>query len=269
MPTRTPANPRSLLFVPGDRPERFSKAAVSGADGIILDLEDAVAPAKKVQARHHVDAWLADQTSILRINAADTEWFDGDVELVQSTLCPVMVPKVQSVAEITSILRRLPSVPVTVLLETASGIVNSAEICAVSGVTGVAFGSVDLGAELGVDPANRQAMAHARSALVLAAAANKLPPPLDGVCVDLENDCAVAAEAKYAATLGFGGKLCIHPRQVSAINREFTPAVEEVAWARRVLAADQGDGIAVLDGKMIDRPVVVRASRILDRAAWQ
>jgi citrate lyase subunit beta/citryl-CoA lyase len=155
------------------------------------------------------------------------------------------------------------------LLETASGIVNSAEICAVSGVTGVAFGSVDLGAELGVDPANRQAMAHARSALVLAAAANKLPPPLDGVCVDLENDCAVAAEAKYAATLGFGGKLCIHPRQVSAINREFTPAVEEVAWARRVLAADQGDGIAVLDGKMIDRPVVVRASRILDRAAWQ
>ncbi|PJE06020.1 CoA ester lyase [Mycobacterium sp.] len=262
----TPANPRSLLFVPGDRPERFAKAAASGADGIVLDLEDAVASVNKAQARHHVAAWLADSKSMVRINAADTEWFDGDVALVQSTHCPVMVPKVQSAAQIAAIVRHLPNVPVTVLLETASGIVHSAEICAVPGVTGVAFGSVDLGAELGVDPADRQSMAQARGALVLAAAANQLPPPLDGVCVDLENDDVVAAEAKYAARLGFGGKLCIHPRQVISINGAFTPTVEDVAWAQRVVGADEGNGTAVVDGKMIDRPVLIRASRILQRA---
>jgi citrate lyase subunit beta/citryl-CoA lyase len=269
MSTRTPANPRSLLFVPADRPERFSKAAASGADDVIIDLEDAVAPAHKEQARHHVAAWLTDHRSMVRINASDTEWFDGDVAVVQSTHCPVMIPKVQSAEQVASILRLLPSIPVTVLLETACGIVHCAEICSVPGVTAVAFGSVDLGAELGVDAADRQAMAHARSALVVAAAANQLPPPLDGVCVDLDNDEAVAAEAAYAARLGFGGKLCIHPRQIAPVNAAFTPTSEDITWARRVLAADEGNGAAVLDGKMIDRPVVVRASRILERADRQ
>lgn len=259
------ACPRSVLFVPADRPERFDKAVACGADGVILDLEDAVAATNKDQGRHHVASWLAGNTATLRINAADTPWFDDDVALLHDMPCAVMIPKVQSATQLVSILDRLPDVRVTVLLETASGIANAAAICAVAGVSGAAFGSVDLAAELGVDPADRQAMAYARSALVIAAAASKLPPPLDGVCVDLDDASAVDAEARYAATLGFGGKLCIHPRQVAPINRAFTPTAEEIGWAQRILGAVEHRGATVLDGKMVDQPVVTRARRLLDR----
>jgi citrate lyase subunit beta/citryl-CoA lyase len=255
-----------MLFVPGDRPERFAKAVVSGADSVILDLEDAVTPAAKGEARAHVAKWLSSHSATVRINAEDTEWFDDDIALVRSTPCAVMIPKVQSATQIASILQRLPSVAVIVLLETAAGIVNVAEICAVPGVSGVAFGSVDLGAELGVDPSDRQAMAFARSSVVIAAAAAQLPPPLDGVCVVFDDAEVVAAEARYAATLGFGGKLCIHPRQIASVNQAFTPPDEDIVWAKRVIAVGADNGAAVLDGKMIDRPVVNRAYRILERA---
>ncbi|EHB58870.1 HpcH/HpaI aldolase [Mycolicibacterium rhodesiae JS60] len=257
---------RSLLFVPADRPDRFDKAAGCGADGLILDLEDGVAPAAKDDARRHVASWMGRGAAMLRLNAADTPWFEDDVALVCAIECAVMIPKVQSAKQIADILQRLPPVPALVLLETAAGIANAAEICAVPGVARAAFGSVDLGAELGVDPAERQAMAYARGAVVIASAANHLPPPLDGVCVDVVDAGAVQEEAQYAAALGFGGKLGIHPRQVATINRAFSPSADEISWARKILEADDGDGVTVVDGKMVDRPVLTRARRLLHQA---
>lgn len=257
---------RSLLFVPADRPDRFDKAAESGADGIILDLEDGVAPAAKGQARRHAVAWLSRRTAMLRINAADTQWFDDDIALVRAIRCPVMIPKIHSARQIADILQLVPRVPAIVLLETAAGIANAADICAVPGVLRAAFGSVDLGAELGIDSADRDAMAYARGAVIVASAANELPPPLDGVCVDVVNTSAVAAEAQHAAALGFGGKLCIHPRQVAPINYAFSPSANEVAWARTIMAAGETGGVTVVDGRMVDRPIVRRARRLLNQA---
>jgi citrate lyase subunit beta / citryl-CoA lyase len=258
-------SPRSLLFVPADRPERFAKATASGADGVILDLEDAVADADKVMARQHVAAWLVEHAAMVRINASDTPWFDDDIAVVSATSARVFVPKVQSAAQAASVVERLPGNPIVVLLETAAGIVNAASICTTPGVSGVAFGSVDLGAELGVDPADRLAMSYARAAVVMAAAAAQLPAPLDGVCLELHDAATISDEARYAAAMGFGGKLCIHPRQIASVNAAFSPNVDDVAWARRVVAVGDTTGAAKLDGKMIDRPVVARAHRILDR----
>jgi citrate lyase subunit beta / citryl-CoA lyase len=258
-------SPRSLLFVPADRPERFATATASGADGVILDLEDAVADADKVMARQHVAAWLVEHAATVRINASDTPWFDDDIAVVGATSARVIVPKVQSAAQAASVVERLPGNPIVVLLETAAGIVNAAAICATPGVSGVAFGSVDLGAELGVDPADRVAMSYARAAVVMATAAAQLPSPLDGVCLELHDAATISDEARYAAAMGFGGKLCIHPRQIASVNAAFSPSDDEVAWARRVVAVGDITGAAKMDGKMIDRPVVARARRILDR----
>jgi citrate lyase subunit beta/citryl-CoA lyase len=260
------ASPRSLLFVPADCPERFAKATASGADGVILDLEDAVADADKVMARRHVAAWLVEHATTVRINAPETPWFDDDIAVVSATSATVIVPKIQSAAQAASVVERLRGNPIVVLLETAAAIVNAASICTTPGVSGVAFGSVDLGAELGVDPADRVAMSYARAAVVMAAVAAQLPAPLDGVCLELHDAATISDEARYAAAMGFGGKLCIHPRQIAAVNAAFSPNVDEVAWARRVVAVGDITGAAKLDGKMIDRPVVARARRILDRA---
>jgi len=184
---------------------------------------------------------------------------------VGATSARVIVPKVQSAAQAASVVERLPGNPIVVLLETAAGIVNAAAICATPGVSGVAFGSVDLGAELGVDPADRVAMSYARAAVVMATAAAQLPSPLDGVCLELHDVAIISDEARYAAAMGFGGKLCIHPRQIAPVNAAFSPSDDEVAWARRVVAVGDITGAAKLDGKLIDRPVVARARRILDR----
>ena len=254
---------KSLLFVPADRPDRFAKAASSGADAIILDLEDAVGPRDKSLARRHAGDWLSEHPAHVRINAADTEWFDDDMAMVGEHSCPVVVPKVATAEQIRLIVDRLPGVPVTVLLETAAGILNAATICAVAGVARAAFGSVDLGAELGVEPADVRALQYARSATVLASAAAGLPPPLDGVCTDLDDPDSLVAEARRAVSLGFGGKLCIHPRQIVPVNRSFSPTPTELDWARRVVASVDARGVVVLDGKMIDKPVVTRAQRLL------
>jgi citrate lyase subunit beta/citryl-CoA lyase len=258
---------RSFLFVPGHRPDRFAKAEAAGADVVVLDLEDAVGAGLKAQARENVRAWLeAGHEAVVRINAADTPWFTEDVAVAGMLATAVMVPK----AEDPDMLGQLSDVAIIPLLETALGIARSVDLCGAPAVIRAAFGSVDLAAELGVDHRSQDALRHARSAVVLAAAAEGRPGPIDGVTTTLDDEGALTADIGAAITLGFSGKLCIHPRQVDPVNRAFTPSDADVQWARDVLASSSGDGsVVVLNGQMIDRPVLLRAERILARVAAQ
>ncbi|MEV6830991.1 CoA ester lyase [Amycolatopsis sp. NPDC051102] len=245
----------TFLFVPGDRPDRFGKAVASGADAVILDLEDAVAPAAKDSARAAVGEWLESHRALVRINAPGTPWFDADAALVAARGVPVVVPK----AEIPGALAGFREV--VALVETAAGVERAGELAAVPSVTRLAFGSVDLAAELGVSPEDLESFAYARSRLVIASAAAGLAPPVDGVTTDLRDDARLEADVRYARRLGFGGKLCIHPRQVAPARAAFAPTEAELDWARRVVTA--GAAVSVVDGRMVDRPVLARARRIL------
>lgn len=135
---------RTLLFVPGDRPDRFEKAATSGADGIVLDLEDAIAAAGKDEARQRVDAWLADGgVAAVRINASDTPWFERDLAMVSARRCTVMLPKANGPSDVQAAVGTLPHARVIPLIETAAGVLNAAAICSATGVIRVAFGSLN------------------------------------------------------------------------------------------------------------------------------
>ncbi|WP_410582182.1 HpcH/HpaI aldolase/citrate lyase family protein [Amycolatopsis sp. lyj-108] len=261
------AGAKTFLFVPGHRPDRFAKAAASGADVVILDLEDAVAPDRKEAAREHVRTWLAEgHQAVVRLNAAGTGWYHEDVASVGRALA-VMLPKAEDRAEIDSLAGRLPGVPILPLVETAAGIANALAVCAADAVVRPAFGSVDLAAQLGVDHRSHEALRYARSALVIAAAAAGRAAPIDGVTTALDDEATLIADLDHAKTLGFTGKLCVHPRQVAAANRGLAPSESELEWARDVVA-HAGDGsVAVAGGQMVDKPVEARARAILDRAS--
>lgn len=256
---------RTLLFVPGHRPDRFDKARTSGADAVVLDLEDAVAPDRKGEAREHVRAWLSvGGHAVVRINGTASPWFEDDMRALAGLAGAVMLPKTESTAD----LDRLPAgLPVLPLIETAAGVIHAPEICAAPAVVRPAFGSVDLAAELGVDHACHEALRHARSALVLAAAAAGCGAPIDGVTTRFDEENALAGDTAHATTLGFTGKLCIHPRQVPVAHRHLAPSKDQLAWARTVLADVTDASVVARDGQMIDRPVLLRAQALLDRAA--
>lgn len=258
---------RSLLFVPGDRPERFAKAAASGADVVVLDLEDAVAPDAKADALGHVVAWLADgHEAVVRVTSVDTHTHAMQVEALAGTGAVVMLPKAESAFQVSHVRARLGGGDVVALVETPVG-VRDADAIAASGAARLALGTIDLAAELGVDPDSHAAFAYARGRLVVASAAAGLPGPVDGVTARLDDSAALEADLELSRTLGFTGKLCIHPRQVAPVNEAFSPTAEELAWARRVLDAVAADGgVAVVDGAMVDAPVVARAQRLVSRA---
>ncbi|WP_242453717.1 CoA ester lyase [Mycolicibacterium sp. P9-64] len=256
---------RTLLFVPGDRPGRFAKAAASGADGVILDLEDAVAPPDKDEARSHVAQWLGGGSqAVVRVNALGSAWFAEDVAALRGTSCTIMLPKASAdgVAAVIDSLGELN--PILALVETAAGVTEASSICVLPEVIRLAFGSIDFGNEIGVAADDREALLHARSTLVLASAAAGLAPPLDGVTTDLTSGEPARSDAAYASRLGFTGKLCIHPVQVEPVNSAFMPGPAQVSWARAVLDASAG-GASKVDGHMVDAPVLERARRLLDR----
>ncbi|MGW3999992.1 HpcH/HpaI aldolase/citrate lyase family protein [Amycolatopsis sp. NPDC004772] len=246
----------TYLFVPGDRPDRFGKAVASGAEVVILDLEDAVSAEAKDAARASVREWLERDRAMVRINAPGTPWFAEDAAMVTARGVPVMVPK----AETPGVLAGFGEV--VALVETALGVERAGELAAAPSVRRLAFGSVDLAAQLGVTPEDRDPFVYARSRLVIASAAAGLAAPVDGVTTDLHDPARLAEDVRYARSLGFGGKLCIHPRQVGQVREGFAPTEAERAWARRVLAA--GDGVSVVDGRMVDKPVLTRARHILE-----
>jgi len=260
--TRPLESARSLLFVPGSRPDRFAKAAASGADLVIIDLEDAVAPQDKEEARENAAAWLArGNAAVVRINAPGTPWHDADLSAAAAALAPVMVPKAEDAAVFSDLARRAADCPLIPLIETATGVERAAEICAVPGTVRAAFGNVDLAGQLGVAPDDHIALGYARSRLVSASAAAGIAAPIDGVTTAIRDADALAADLAHARRLGFTAKLCVHPGQVEQVGVAFAPTEEERRWARAVLDAQQS--LAVVDGQMVDRPVIERARRIL------
>lgn len=261
----------SLLFVPGDRPERFDKAQASGAHEVILDLEDAVAPAAKPAARRAVAEWLQaggaqGRTAVVRVNAADTGWHADDLAMLQQVPGGMlMLPKAETVSLVAAT-AALPGRPTIALLETVRGFAALRELASVPGLGRIAFGSVDFGAETGIADEG-DAMLAIRTQIVLESCLAGLQPPIDGVSVTLDDPALIHAQAARSRQLGFAGKLCIHPRQVEPVNAAFSPDEAQVCWARRVLDAfEASQGAAtVVDGKMVDKPVVEQARRLLGR----
>jgi citrate lyase subunit beta/citryl-CoA lyase len=253
---------RALLFVPGDRPERFDKACASGADAVIVDLEDAVAPDAKPRARDAIARWLTAERRIwLRLNARSTPWFEDDLALARHPgVAGIVLPKVEAADD----LRQLMGMRTIALIESARGIANVDAIASSAGVERLAFGSIDFAHDLAI-PGEREALLFFRSRLVLASRLAGLAAPIDGVTVAIDDVAALRADTQHARSLGFGGKLCIHPKQVDIVREVFAPTAAEVAWAERVVAvADAAGGAAVaVDGAMVDRPVLLRARTIL------
>lgn len=261
------AEASTFLFVPGDRPDRFDKAAATGADAVIVDLEDAVGADAKDEARHQAREWLADHRAVVRINGTATRWFAADLEAIGSLASAIVLPKAESADDIVKV-RQIAEVPVIALIETARGVSAARPISGVPGVIRLALGNVDLAAELGVDPSSHAALAIARSTLVYASAESGCAPPIDGVTTAVDDPEALARDCAHGRELGFGAKLCIHPRQVAPTASALAPSSEEVAWAERVLAQTSGS-VGIVDGHMIDAPVLARARRVLARSRRQ
>lgn len=267
MPTETLL---TYLFVPGDRPERFAKAVASGADRVIIDLEDAVAPASKAAARSTIAEWLqgnGDQVGkvLIRINDAATVWHADDLawaQAVQATC--VMLPKCEAAHQVATVLACLPPhASVVPLIESASGLVAVYDIANAKGVTRLAFGSLDYMVDMAVDSGSL-ALDYAATQIAVASRAAGLASPIAGVTPDLD-PARVTADMRLAKSLGFGAKMCIHPTQLAAVLAALAPTAAEVAWAERVIQAwaASGSGAIQLDGKMVDRPVVLKAERIM------
>ena len=277
------------MFAPGNHPRRVEKALTLDADGVILDLEDAVATAEKVATRAAIDAVLTrPRTGLLyvRVNAADTEFCYGDlVAIVRPGLDGIILPKVESPATLSTIdwlLLQLErelglgehSIDLIPIIETARGLTHLDAILA-SGtrVKRIAFGAGDFTLDVNMQWKRDEAeLAHARARIVTASRAAGLEAPLDTVWVDLQDSEGLEASARAALAYGFQGKMCIHPNQVPVVNRVFTPSEDEIAFAERVVAAfakAEAEGVASiqLDGKFIDYPIVYRAQRLLEKTA--
>jgi citrate lyase subunit beta/citryl-CoA lyase len=258
--------PRSYLFVPGNRPDRFQKALNSGAHAVILDLEDGVAPSNKQAARESVAQWLhPDRPSVLRVNGIGTEWFEEDLALCgRPGVAAVILPKAECSEQVQELVRpagaKFALLP---LIESARGFDNARAIASCQGVQRLIFGPLDFQADLGIDGDNEELLFF-RSQLVLLSRLAGIEPPVDGPTTAIGEPELVRAEALRARRLGFGGKLCIHPRQVPIVNECFAPTPAEVEWAEKIMeaAARSGGGAVAVDGKMVDRPVILLAERI-------
>ena len=263
-------NGRSLLFVPGSRPDRFDKALAAAASAVIVDLEDAVEPAAKDAARDALRAWLSPaHPVIVRINAAETPWFADDLALCGAPgVAAVMLPKAES-ADALAAVRQAGATLLLPLIESAAGFAALSVIAAAPGVAALAFGSIDLQVDLGLRDAHEDELLFFRSQIVLASRLAGVAPPIDGVSTAIDDEARLHVDVRRARRLGFGGKLCIHPRQVAAVNRGFAPSAEECAWAQRVLdaSAAAGGATVAVDGKMVDKPVLLRAQAIRRDAA--
>jgi citrate lyase subunit beta / citryl-CoA lyase len=272
-----PAPPaRSLLFVPGNRPERFAKAVASGAHAVIIDLEDAVTPCDKTMAQQAVfDFFAKGGSAMVRVNDLESQWASDDLVLIHrigsewgSQLKGVVLPKAEMAADVAKLVRRLPAcTPVLPLIETASGMLNARDIAAAPSVLRLLFGSVDFCLDLQIE-ADGDELSSYRAWLVLVSRAARLEPPVDGVMLSLKDEEALRSATLAAKRIGFGGKFCIHPGQVELVNSCFQPTYEQLAWARRVIERSNTKGSSAgafeLDGRMVDAPVLAQAKHLLE-----
>ncbi len=265
------ALPRSYLFVPGNRPERFEKAHAAGADAVILDLEDAVQPDEKPAARAAVLAAVsgsgdASRPAWVRINGSDTSWFNDDVAALagHAGVTGIVLPKAETREQIEAVLAHAhPALSVLPIVETARGFANLAVLCAAPRVGRIVFGTLDFQVDLGIG-GDGEELHLFRSQIVLASRLAGIGAPVDGVSTTITDTDAIEADARRGRRFGFGGKLCIHPKQIDAVHRAYAWSEAEQAWAQRVLAAvktSNGAAVAV-DGKMVDMPVILKARRI-------
>ena len=279
---------RSLLFSPGDSPDLMRKAPAAGADVICFDLEDAVAPDRKSEARRAVRGVLSDPDFdpdaevCVRLSAdapaADLDGVLGANDAGQTDdvrLDAVMLPKVtgaERVERVASLCAERGIDPaVFALVETAAGVLSAQSIAAADATDALVFGAEDLAADVGATRTDEGTeVLYAREHVVLAASAAGVDA-IDTVYTDFSDDAGLREDAAFARRLGYDGKLAIHPAQVAPITEAFTPDPDEVEWARRVLAArdeaeGEGRGVFQVDGEMIDAPLIAQAERILDRA---
>lgn len=271
---------RSLLFTPGDRPSMMRKADDSGADVIIFDLEDAVSPGAKADARDAVRTVLSEESFdpdaevFVRLNPVGLS-ADADLDVLaegEGRPDAVMLPKVDEPGAVETAARMLAEhdfpEQIVPLVESAAGILHAESIAAADATVGLAFGAEDLSADIGANRSDEGTeVLYAREHVVLAAAAAGVDA-IDTVYTDFEDEDGLVEDARFAVRLGYDGKLAIHPAQIGPINSAFTPDEEDVEWARRVLAArdEHEKGVFSVDGEMIDAPLLTQAERIVSRA---
>lgn len=274
---------RSLLFVPGIATQRFAKAIASGADTILFDLEDSVPPDAKHRAREQVCEALADNDfgtteRAVRINAPGTPFHEDDLRATAAAGAgAIMIPKSERVEDLHTAAKVLDEVSsparILALLETPLGVIGALEVGrATSRVDALCFGHADFALEMGVpaDDPGSGVLFHARCSVAIAARGAGVQP-VDNVCLAIRDEAAFRRDVALGMELGFEGKLCIHPAQVTIANEMYTPTPEEVQYARRVVsgwqaARAEGLGVFTLDDKMVDAPLVRAQERVLERA---
>ncbi|WP_300396607.1 CoA ester lyase [Henriciella sp.] len=270
--TRLPTY-RSLLFVPGTREDRFDKAARAGADAIIIDLEDAVQPSRKAAARETALVWLANNSKGvdvgLRINSPRTPEGNADLAaLAASGLRPafIMVPKSQTDIDLEIVSEATGCERILAIIECGRGLHHAHEIASRS-PCGILFGGVDFSASLGADLDDWDALLHARS-VISAACGTAAIPAYDAPMLDVSNNAQLIETSSQSRRLGYSGRACIHPDQVEPVNDVYVPTAEELANAKGILSALEAadGGVVLFNGKMIDRPVILAAQRLIDRA---
>ncbi len=275
---------RSVLVTPGDRPEMLRKAAETGADVIVFDLEDAVTPARKPEAREAVRAVLTDPDFdpecevCVRVNAtpgAITSDLDAVFGSADVRLDSIMRPKVAAASDVHTLVDELDrhdaSCPVFALIESARGVLAAAEIAAVPSTDALVFGAEDFAADVGATRTDDGTeLSYARQRVVVAAAAHDCDA-IDTLVTDFEDERRLRADTERSIQLGYDGKLAIHPTQVGPINEVYTPDEDEIEWAESVLEArrkahTEDRGVFEVDGEMIDAPLIAQAERLRERA---
>jgi citrate lyase subunit beta/citryl-CoA lyase len=234
----------------------------------MLDLEDAVPPHAKHQARAMVADVLRNRSAWVRINAVDSEFADADLAAVAGLATGIRIPKVESAQDVQRVRERAPDTPLICAIESARGLLAAQEIASAPGVRHLSLGGIDLRRDLGATDGNLQTL-YARSHLVVASRAAGIAPPIDSVYARLNDEAGLRAQTDFARSLGFFGKSAIHPRQLAILHDVFTPTAEELDWAQTVLDAFDaagGEAVKLPDGEFVDLPVADRARRLLELA---
>lgn len=265
---------QTLLFVPANRPERFAKALSSGADAVIIDLEDAVPPAEKDAARATLAGWLTEQppaSVLVRINGTGSPWFNQDMALCRvDAVAAVVVPKAEDPAALAE-LANVTDKPLLPFIESARALARLDDIANTHGVARLLFGQLDMALDLAMDypppagePQDQTPFLPIRSQLVVVSRVHDLAAPLDAVYTAFNDDAGLQAYVHEGMKLGFGGVLLVHPRQVTPAIQALAPTAAQRLWAERVLAAERKSSGAVVavQEHMVDSPVMARARRI-------
>ncbi len=263
---------RSFLFAPGSEERKLVRALGCGADAVIADLEDAVAPAEKSAARQLATTLLdevpTDAARLVRVNAGGTEWHDADLAAVSDLgIEGIVLPK--ATASTVGAVGNVVGLPIVAIVETPTGLREAFAIASHERVVALMLGAIDLGLALGLEPrADGQEILFARSSVVVDSAAAGLRAPVDRVWVDVRDLDGLALDCALGRSLGFRGKALVHPDQVAVAHEAFAPSAGELQRAREIVAAyelaeAEGRGVVALDGEMIDLPVVERARQLL------